>query len=675
MRSLRRSTKPDHARRLLQGLLTAGALALCGAGLPPPAAEAASIAIVVDGSGSMWGRLAGSNAPKFKSASAGLLDALNSVPAGTRIGLVTFGQRARGGCDAANVILPSMAYKDETMRLALNSLNPQGRGPLVLGLRRAAETLDGEKAPRRIIVVHDDPDNCSQDVCAVARELKGKYRDLQIFALSLAPKPNNRGALACLAKETGGRVIEVSTAAETATALTTLIRLASLDGAARPARTARPASRQPQSSAAPAIPPQPRPARASTPGLMLSAVLAPNRAPLREGLLWTVTRRDGDAVEVVAKTTQAAPSLALPPGSYQVELRLDAQNRKQAVTVAKGPRTPLQLDLASATLTLAAVLAEGGTFVDDAVFEVRASKPAADQPADIVWSGLAPQTPLVLAAGTYQVSVSAGNVVRRKQVELARGGHLDLAVPLQAGYVTIKPRRPNGSVPAGVVIAIEVDDPASPSGRSVVARSLQPNPSFLLPAGTYYATARLGDAVIREQSAVAAGKIVEQTITIPIMRLRVVSKLRGGRGGITSDLRYRIWKLRAPQSPPIVSDQPSPLFELAPGPYRIEGRIGQQNAVIVRDFEVTAAKAGRLTLEHDAGSITLSLRGNARIDDVYWEIRDQRGNTVWRALGKPPKVTLKAGSYTVIAEVAGQSAEGPVTIESGRHLEIELGLN
>ena len=198
---------------------------------------------------------------------------------------------------------------------------------------------------------------------------------------------------------------------------------------------------------------------------------------------------------------------------------------------------------------------------------------------------------------------------------------------------------------------------------------------LLLPAGTYYATARIGAAEKREQIAVAAGKVIEKTIIVPRMRLQVISRYRGSKDNVADNVRYRVWQLRSPNTPPIVSTEPAPTFELAPGPYRIESRIGQQNAVIVRDFEVTNATSGRLVLVHEAGSIRLAVEQVSGTKDVYWEIRNPQGDAIWRSLEPSSRVTLKAGSYNIIAEIAGQTSKTPVTIEPGRHLNVELGLN
>ena len=49
-------------------------------------------------------------------------------------------------------------------------LNAMGKGPLVLGLRETANAIGGA-TPASIVLIHDDVDNCGQDICAAVGEI------------------------------------------------------------------------------------------------------------------------------------------------------------------------------------------------------------------------------------------------------------------------------------------------------------------------------------------------------------------------------------------------------------------------------------------------------------------------------------------------------------------------
>ena len=635
------------------------------------------MAIVLDGSGSMWGKLAGSDEPKFRLAAEAVMAGLAGVPKATRLGVVLFGQRSRGGCTVANTLRPPEPVEEGSVRAALDRLNPQGRGPLTLGLQRALEALEGSSKPRRVIIVHDDPDNCTQNVCDLALTAKERFPDLVVHTVSLATKPQNQGAMQCLADITGGRIVEVADSGGLSRAMAEVLRLAALSS--RPAPAKRPSNNQ--SSAAPdgaarpllARPPSPEPARAPTPGLMLSAVLKKDDRRVIDNVVWTINGQDGDGWKTLKATSKAQPSIALPPGRYLVELRTSGLSSTKEIDVAKGPRTRSRFVLDAAAISLSAALGENGSPINDAFFEIVNGSGGAP-----VWSGLAQQEPVVLAAGSYTIKANVDALKQSRKLSVEAGQEIVVVVPMNAGQLALKAKDVDGRKPDRATITIETDDSSSPTGRRVVRRSGHSEATFTLPPGTYYVEIRIGSAVHQEQVAVASGKRVEQTIAVPMMRLTIVSKLRGRKALLQDGVRYRVWRLNTPKAPPIVSSAAEPVLLLSPGPYRIESRVGQQNAVIVRDFEVTRARSGRLTLEHEAGSLALGIAPEARAGgagDVYWEISDPKGAPIWRSLGGTPTVTLKTGEYSIVAEVAGKTLQQKLRIESGRHLNVELGLN
>ncbi|MGI9423715.1 MAG: vWA domain-containing protein [Hyphomicrobiaceae bacterium] len=638
------------------------------------AQTSSSVAVVMDSSGSMWGKLTGGTLPKFQAATNIMQSALRAAPPGSQVSLVSFGQRSRGGCGFADVLLPLSPYNESQVAAGFRRLNPQGRGPLVRGIQTAAEALSTAKGPKSIIVVHDDPDNCGQDVCAAASALKQALPELRIFVLSLEPKAESRGAMACLARITGGRVIETNNEATTETAANALVRAALATAAPRrtsPRETARPQTKQsPKTTTDRST--TPRRARARTPGLMLSARLAKNGPELNSGVLWTIRATKASTDTGTRRTANARPSIPLEPGLYDVTMQASGRIERRSVEVKKGPRTIARFDLDAAALSFTATLQDGGAIVQDAIFELRAAESAKGK---VVWNGLSPRDPLVLPAGTYHLTVTADRVRRQTTVALQAGQRKQLSIPLEAGYLTVNTILKSGERAQGTTITVEVDDAARPSGRRIIARSIQSMPSFLLPAGTYYVTASLGTAMVQDQVGIRVGKIIEQTISIPFMRLEVLSQLRGRKDQVAEGLRYRVWQLRSPDSPPLVSQESQPTFQLAPGPYRIESRIGAQNAVVVRDFEVTPAPAGKLTLQHDAGTIQLGVDPKIDPREIYWEIRTQDDTTIWRSLKRQPLVTLKAGNYRIVAEVDGQTSSNEITVDSGGHLNIRLGHN
>ena len=94
------------SRQIWRGLALASA-ALLGSAIPGQAqtGEPASLAIIFDGSGSMWGNIEGARASKFVMARDALKRALPKVAPQTRVGLASFGHR-RGDCTDVEMIKP-----------------------------------------------------------------------------------------------------------------------------------------------------------------------------------------------------------------------------------------------------------------------------------------------------------------------------------------------------------------------------------------------------------------------------------------------------------------------------------------------------------------------------------------------------------------------------------------
>ncbi len=667
-RSVSRAAVYRLAAALLGGL-AAGLSALAAGPNPAMAQQRPSTMIVFDGSGSMWGRLAGSDTSKYAAARQLLMAELGALSSKPNVGVVVFGQKSQGGCTSSEVLLQPTPYDGAKLADALGRLNPQGRGPLVRGLETAVQALAAAPGQHNIIVIHDDPDNCDRNVCQAVRGLQQTLPDLRISTLSLMPKDQDRGAMACLAKATNGKVFEVDSLDEAAAAVRFMV--AALEPTAH--QRVRPV--QPRPAAGPQTTPTTRPGPAAispslahpSPGLMLSATLAPNGQPLRHGLIWKIERLGDNRPELVHQTTKPSPAVKLRPGRYAVALYATGVSERFEIEVAQGQATRKQVILNRAAIRLAAVLDDGGAVVEDTHFEISTVHDTSSGP---IWAGLAPRAPLLLPAGDYKFVATAGRTKRSGSFRADVGRTTAVTVPLKAGYLNVRTGLQAQHAERTPVIKVETDAPGSASGRRTVALTALTDPNFLLPAGTYYVNVDNGHSQTERLVAVAAGKVVEARFAVTTMQLGFVAKLRGAEAVLTSGVRYRIWSLRANATPPLTSNVAQPEFALTPGHYRVECRIGNQNAVVVRDFEVGSAPKGRITLEFDVGTVSLTV--DDQTNDVYWQIRDQTGRTVWRSVEPAPKMALKSGHYTVIAEIGNDRTQSQISVESGQHIAIEL---
>ena len=135
------------------------------------AQQPASVIVVFDGSGSMWGPIEGTKAHKVVLARDAVRRALARIGPQTRVGLVAFGHR-RGDCGDVELLRPLEPLDVPRFTDTLGEDNPRGRGPLTTALREAAKSMPPGPGRRSLVLIHDDADNCQQNVCAAAEELR-----------------------------------------------------------------------------------------------------------------------------------------------------------------------------------------------------------------------------------------------------------------------------------------------------------------------------------------------------------------------------------------------------------------------------------------------------------------------------------------------------------------------
>ena len=109
------------------------------------ASESARLLLILDGSGSMWGRVDGQ--PKITVAKSAASDALSALPQEITAGLMFYGHRRKGDCQDIELVAP-LGTARQQMLDQLKSVSPKGMTPLTASLIKAGELLAGEKAKR-----------------------------------------------------------------------------------------------------------------------------------------------------------------------------------------------------------------------------------------------------------------------------------------------------------------------------------------------------------------------------------------------------------------------------------------------------------------------------------------------------------------------------------------------
>jgi Ca-activated chloride channel family protein len=652
-------------RRCGPALVLAAALGAFG----PAAAqgnEPASVIVVFDGSGSMWGNIEGTRASKLVLARDALRRALGRIDPQTRVGLSSFGHR-RGDCVDVEVLRQPEPVDVPRIMEHLERLNPRGRGPLTLALREAAKSLPAS-GRRTLVLVNDEADNCQQNVCAIAQELRAARITTHVVGLGL--RPDDAAKMACLPQMTGGRLVNALNSEQVTAGVEEVLRLA-VGAAPRPGPGA-PA--EPQASAEPeARATVPAPPADAPPGLYLRALLAPKTAAVALPLNWTV-HAEGQPGSVLFFARRAPhPYVALPPGRYVVEARDGPVAASETVEVAASGPTIANLALNAGTLRVRAVAQKTNAPFGEAVITIGdaqggdAKKESA--PLAVLKAG---EGQVLLPAGRYLVRVELGLARVERSVVVPAGSQGRIDIPLNAARLQLSAAgRDLTDTAEALTFSIAEDDP--PRGRREVARSAGRQAEFVLPPGTYYVTARLGVIEARESLAVGPGDEVKRTLAVPVGRLALATRPVGAAQTLTEPVSYQVQRIDAPTAETITTSRPAPVLTLLAGRYRVEGRYGAMNALTVREVEVKAGQTQQLTLEHQAATLRLRLVGGAGpLTEVSWDIRDENGATVWTTGQPEPQATLQAGRYVVRGETREKRYTRTLDLRAGEARVLEL---
>ncbi|MCZ6638240.1 MAG: VWA domain-containing protein, partial [Alphaproteobacteria bacterium] len=173
---------------------------------PKPQNTAPSKAIMVlDASGSMWGRIGGK--AKIAIAREVIGDLVKSIDPSIHLGLSVYGHRRKGDCGDIEHVLPVAPINPKQFTKSVNALQPKGKTPLTEAVRQAAEILKYTKDKATVILISDGKETCGADPCALGRALKKGGLDFTVHIVGFNVPKKDRPGLRCLADATGGQFL------------------------------------------------------------------------------------------------------------------------------------------------------------------------------------------------------------------------------------------------------------------------------------------------------------------------------------------------------------------------------------------------------------------------------------------------------------------------------------
>jgi Ca-activated chloride channel family protein len=444
--------------------------------LPVTAARAAETVIVLDGSGSMWGRVDGRTTIEIaRDALAGLTRAM---PPGSRLGLMAYGHRRAGDCADIETLIAPTTLDPARFAEAARRVTPRGRTPISAALRQAAQGGAG-----RIVLLSDGIETCVPDACADIRALRAQGVDVTVHVIGFdIAGAADRAALACIAEATGGRFVPARSAADLARALAEL-------AGAPPAALREPA-------------PSPAPPTVTETNLSLEAVEVEGGP--RVAATWRLVALSDPPREVL-RSPLTHVQARVPPGDYEVHVTAGVVRLSEQFRV-DGAQQAHRVVLGMGTVTARALLAPGAAAAPGG-WTVLADEVSGYRTGDQVLRSSLTSPSLRLPQGSYRMRWTGGAIERVEDFAVEAGGTVALDFDLQAGRVRVAsdPGRP---FPSWAVRRAEEE--------RVLASVATTTGDFLLPAGDYVVMLRLEGRVAAERRvSVAAGQVQELRIPRP----------------------------------------------------------------------------------------------------------------------------------------------------------------
>ena len=432
------------------------------------APDGARVFLVLDASGSMWGRVG--NQTKIEVARETIRSLLKDWRPQDQLGLVTYGHRRKGDCGDIEVLRQVGPVDADALMAQVNGISPKGMTPMTASVKMAAEQLKSNEGLTSVILVSDGVETCKADPCSVAADLK--KADVKLVVHTVGFDIQDRQAakqLECMAAATGGLALSAGNAGELSKAIGQAVE----------------AARQ-KASATPPPPPQPKAELKPEWNLEGSARLAEGDDPLvgKDFIVWVFYKPmpAGVEPEYIQTSSNSLIETEIAPGDYLVEVSIGSVKRRASVKVEPAKMNRLDVVLNAGRLALRAKRTADENQKGDVFWEV-----VSKSNGSTVFNSFDPETSTIVAADKYTVTMTLGGAKVERDVEVVAGD--TTAVEIVAGV-----GRMQGSIvfakggPALRDPFIEIFAGAEPvENETSVTNAYGSAPKFDLAAGAYRA--------------------------------------------------------------------------------------------------------------------------------------------------------------------------------------------
>ncbi|MEN3943633.1 VWA domain-containing protein [Prosthecobacter sp. SYSU 5D2] len=539
-------------------------------------ATPARAVLILDCSGSMWGKIQGR--AKIDIARAAVAQIIEGLDTNLHLGLMVYGHRKRGDCaDMEMLIQPGPVDKTAFIK-TVNALIPKGRTPLTGSLIQAAEALKNAEQKATVILVSDGIETCDEDPCLAVKELESLGIDFTAHVVGFDLGSDEQDAIRCIAETTGGEFLAASDAPTLLNALATAL-----------VKTADPQAAAPEVMPAPAPKPEPpAPAPAPKPEVDMANVT-----------FITLLSEGGEAVKSYFNITPdgetkmvargSGESYKLAPGKYQVKATWGTAVITEAVTVPAEPDPQITLVYNAGILRLQALAREGGEKLKAYFTISRAGKDLkGNRPRVAGGSG----DEYKLPAGEYHVQAKWGGSQAEGMFEVTPGEVTEGELIANAGVLKLTASPVEGGEPLKAYYTILSASAKLDGSRQRIGGGSSSD--HQVPAGRYLIQAKWGEVTGETEAEVKAGEVTEAHVLLPGGVLNVTLKDASG-AVVKSYTTVYTAKTNLEGKRTRITASSNTSFIIPAGDYYLEAKIGKET--VSAEAAVKAGEASSVTLQ------------------------------------------------------------------------------
>lgn len=618
--------------------------------------------MVLDGSGSMWGKI--KDGHKILITRSAIANSLRPFEDKIDLGLQAFGHRRRGACEDIQLLSKPAPLNPLKFSRLVKQIKPLGKTPITSSIQQASKTLQASKGGT-IILLADGPENCRKNPCRLISPEFAKSQNIIVHVIAFSMTKKDSQSLRCLASNSGGKFLTPNNKVELETALT-----ATLNASIK--------SIFPKTKA-------PSPSKKRTkPAMHLTAHLGPQSQALKNNLSWTIeklnkaNKPEKDLPPWESK--QPNPKFELIPGKYRITTEYKDYQISKQITLQTGDLAKEKIILNLSELLLPASWEQPNSRSGFGKLLLKAedeTDPTAET--TIIELKETSKTQLI-PSGAYKLTGIENGDLQTWFIHAEAGKTVTLPIWKNTGRISFllqdaTNKRALTTPLIQLFKAPSASNPEKPGHE--VARSTAKNPQFDLAGGLY--TAKLQDGFAQKSFPITIAPNKQTTRTLKLERATLRINTSGKAAKKTEVKRqestltiYQITKNKQ-QIPIGTATDLSKDIHLNPGSYRFI--LNKGSSSITKTAKLKAGKTTTLKFISNTTKITFKI--SDRTDplsrhQIFWQLFEKSGALIWQSTKPEPSLNLPSGQYRIYAEIGNDTYSQPFKIKGVTSKTIDL---